>query len=105
MALSDIIAGAPMRAEPHSRLSLPAALIALAPAAPLALAAAALLALAIASASPAAAQRFETQAGAVTVQTVASGLEHPWSIAFLPGGGTLVTERPGRMRIVSAEGE
>ncbi len=41
----------------------------------------------------------------MTVETVASGLEHPWGIAFLPGGGTLVTERPGRMRIVSAEGE
>ena len=60
---------------------------------------------ALAFATPAAAQRFTTQAGPVTVETVASGLEHPWGIAFLPGGGTLVTERPGRMRIVSAEGE
>ena len=41
----------------------------------------------------------------MTVQTVASGLEHPWSLAFLPNGGILVTERPGRMRIVSTEGE
>jgi glucose/arabinose dehydrogenase len=32
--------------------------------------------------------------------TVADGLEHPWSIAFLPGGDMLVTERPGRLRIV-----
>ncbi len=32
--------------------------------------------------------------------TVAEGLEHPWSIAFLPGGDMLVTERPGRLRIV-----
>ena len=31
---------------------------------------------------------------------VADGLEHPWSIAFLPGGDMLVTERPGRLRIV-----
>jgi glucose/arabinose dehydrogenase len=28
------------------------------------------------------------------------GLEHPWAIAFLPGGDMLVTERPGRLRIV-----
>lgn len=34
------------------------------------------------------------------VVTVAEGLEHPWSIAFLPGGDMLVTERPGRLRIV-----
>ncbi len=32
--------------------------------------------------------------------TVADGLERPWSIAFLPGGDMLVTERPGRLRIV-----
>ena len=34
------------------------------------------------------------------VVTVADGLEHPWSMAFLPGGDMLVTERPGRLRIV-----
>lgn len=34
------------------------------------------------------------------VETVAEGLIHPWSIAFLPGGDMLVTERPGRLRIV-----
>jgi glucose/arabinose dehydrogenase len=32
--------------------------------------------------------------------TVADGLVHPWSIAFLPGGDILITERPGRLRIV-----
>ena len=37
-------------------------------------------------------------------QTVASGLEHPWAVAFLPQGRFLVTERPGRMRVVSAQG-
>ncbi len=36
--------------------------------------------------------------------TVTSGLEHPWGLAFLPDGRMLVTERPGRMRIVSADG-
>jgi len=38
------------------------------------------------------------------VQTIASGLEHPWAVAFLPDGAMLVTERPGRMRIVTKEG-
>ncbi|MDH3222186.1 MAG: PQQ-dependent sugar dehydrogenase [Gemmatimonadota bacterium] len=32
--------------------------------------------------------------------TVADGLIHPWSMAFLPGGDMLVTERPGRLRII-----
>lgn len=34
------------------------------------------------------------------VVTVADALIQPWSIAFLPGGDTLITERPGRLRIV-----
>lgn len=34
------------------------------------------------------------------IHTVASGLEHPWSLAFLPGGRMLVTERPGRLRLI-----
>ena len=34
------------------------------------------------------------------VVTVADGLVQPWSIAFLPGGDMLVTERPGRLRII-----
>src|SRR5690606_40964752 len=36
---------------------------------------------------------------------VAEGLEHPWGLAQLPDGQWLVTERPGRMRVISAEGE
>jgi glucose/arabinose dehydrogenase len=36
--------------------------------------------------------------------TVASGLQHPWALAFLPDGRMLVTERPGRMRIVAKDG-
>lgn len=32
--------------------------------------------------------------------TVVEGLEHPWGLAFLPDGDILVTERPGRLRIV-----
>ncbi len=34
------------------------------------------------------------------VVTVAEGFERPWAIAFLPGGDMLVTEKPGRLRIV-----
>lgn len=34
------------------------------------------------------------------ITTVASGLVQPWPIAFLPGGDILITERPGRLRIV-----
>jgi aldose sugar dehydrogenase len=34
------------------------------------------------------------------VVTVVEGLIQPWSIAFLPGGDTLITERPGRLRIL-----
>jgi glucose/arabinose dehydrogenase len=42
---------------------------------------------------PAAAQDYQ-------IETVAEGLAHPWSIAWLPDGRALVTERPGRLRIV-----
>jgi glucose/arabinose dehydrogenase len=38
------------------------------------------------------------------VRTVARGLEHPWSLAFLPDGRMLVSERPGRLRIVTSAG-
>ena len=38
------------------------------------------------------------------VTTIAGGLEHPWSVALLPGGGFLVTERSGRLRHVAADG-
>jgi glucose/arabinose dehydrogenase len=42
--------------------------------------------------------------GIVQIETVAGGLEHPWALAFLPDGGMLVTERPGRVRIVDKRG-
>ena len=42
---------------------------------------------------------------AFDVVVVAKGLEHPWAVEPLPGGDLLVTEKPGRMRIVTAKGE
>jgi aldose sugar dehydrogenase len=48
---------------------------------------------------------FPSSAGNLSVQTVATGLAHPWSLAFLSNGGMLVTERPGRMRIVTQKGQ
>jgi aldose sugar dehydrogenase len=44
-------------------------------------------------------------AGKVSAETVAEGLEHPWALAFLPDGRILVTERPGRLRIVGKDGK
>ena len=46
----------------------------------------------------------QAAAPAVALTPVASGLAHPWAVAFLPGGRFLVTERPGRLRVVSAAG-
>jgi aldose sugar dehydrogenase len=56
------------------------------------------------SSSSAQTQTFPSSAGSLRVETVARGLVNPWSIAFLPDGRMLVTERPGRMRIVAKDG-
>ena len=51
------------------------------------------------------AQTFKSSAGDIAVETIAQGLVHPWALAFLPDGRMLVTERPGRMRIVTRDGK
>lgn len=50
------------------------------------------------------AQEFHSSAGPLRVSTVAAGLEHPWGFAFLSDGRILVTERPGRLRLISPDG-
>ena len=62
------------------------------------------IALSVTSAA-AAPQFYPSSAGNLAVETFASGLVNPWSLAFLPDGRLLVTERPGRMRIVSKDGK
>ncbi|MFY2764140.1 PQQ-dependent sugar dehydrogenase [Arenimonas sp. MALMAid1274] len=56
-------------------------------------------------AGPAAAQSNEVLApsslGPLRVTTLASGLQNPWAMAFLPDGRLLITERPGRLRVYS----
>jgi glucose/arabinose dehydrogenase len=42
----------------------------------------------------------DTEKGKVRLTVVTKGLDHPWGLAFLPDGGMLVTERPGRLRVI-----
>ena len=47
---------------------------------------------------------FPVKAQGVRTEAVVSGLQNPWALAFLPQGRFLVTERPGRMRVIEADG-
>jgi glucose/arabinose dehydrogenase len=60
---------------------------------------------AILLAGSATAQVFDTEKGRINVATVTSGLEQPWGIDFLPDGRMIVTEKPGQLRIVTADGK
>ena len=42
---------------------------------------------------------------AIKAETFAKGLVHPWGMAFLPDGRLLVTERPGRVRLIGKDGK
>src|SRR5690606_35851314 len=53
----------------------------------------------------AAPQAEPTPTGELRIETIAIGLDHPWAVALLPDGGFLVTERPGRLRRISADGQ
>jgi len=48
---------------------------------------------------------FRSEVGNIQVETIVGGLVNPWALAFLPDGRMLVTERPGRMRIVTRDGK
>lgn len=51
-------------------------------------------------------QELKSEQGTLEVTTIAKGLDHPWALAFLPDRkGMLVTERPGNLRVVSADGK
>jgi glucose/arabinose dehydrogenase len=60
---------------------------------------------ALAADASGATQTFPSSAGPIQVETVADGLQHPWGLAFLPDGRMLITERPGRMRVVTPDGK
>jgi len=53
---------------------------------------------------PAHAQVFNSEVQRFRAQTVTDGLEFPWGLAFLPDGRMLVSERPGRLRLIAADG-
>jgi len=66
--------------------------------------AASLLAFALSGLASATSQPVRSDKATFRVAIVSDGLEHPWAVAFLPDGRYLVTERPGRLRLITADG-
>lgn len=58
-----------------------------------------------APAAATAARTVDSEKGPFQLETVASGFVNPWAVAFLPDGRRLVSEKSGRLRFVSANGE
>jgi len=56
-------------------------------------------------APPSAAQLIKTKTNSIRIVIVSAGLENPWGLAFLPDKRMLVTERPGRLRVIGADGK
>lgn len=48
-------------------------------------------------------ERVDSEEASFRVVRLATGIEHPWGLAFLPGGRMLVTERPGRMLLIEGD--
>ncbi len=57
------------------------------------------------AAAPAAAETYKSRDYTLRLVTVAEGLDHPWSLAWLPDGRMLVTEKSGRLRTVTPDGQ
>jgi glucose/arabinose dehydrogenase len=63
---------------------------------------------ALATGAPAVAQKdgdVASEKAKFHIETLASGIEHPWAVAFLPDGRALITERPGRIRLLGKDGK
>ena len=59
----------------------------------------------VAALAPAQTQRYSSREHHFVVEPIVGDLQHPWAVAFLPDGGMLITERPGRLLRVGGDGD